>query len=147
MDDVLLQVPAELEQLEHIQSFAAERATLAGLAPSALGKLALALEEVFVNICHYAYPDRSGSVDLHTWTENGEFVIEIADTGMPFDGLALPDPDTSAELDDREIGGLGWFLIRQLVTAADYRREGDRNLLRLRLSIDPEETPNAAKDA
>ena len=93
--------------------------------------LLVAVEEAFVNICHYAYSSSQGEVSLACKMTGGEFVVEIADTGSPFDILSLPAPDTTADIMDRQIGGLGVFFIRKLTDEASYRREDDKNILRM----------------
>ena len=91
----------------------------------------LALEEAFVNICHHAYIDGAGDIEISCQLENEAFVLEIADKGKSFDMLSLPAPDTTLDIEDRPIGGLGILLIRTLSNSADYRRDDDRNVLRM----------------
>ena len=59
--------------------------------------------------------------------------MEITDQGMPFDVLSLPDPDTTPDIMERKIGGLGVYFIRKLTDEVSYRREDGRNILRLLL--------------
>jgi serine/threonine-protein kinase RsbW len=137
MDDDPLSLPAVVDSLEWAQDFLARRAHEAGLEQVLADRLALALEEVFVNICHYAYPDAAlGAVELRSWSDSARFILEIVDHGRPFDGLSLPDPDTSAGLEERAVGGLGWFLARQVVSELHYRREDERNIVRLVMRLD-----------
>ena len=91
----------------------------------------LALEEAFVNICSYAYPGGTGDVETSCEYREGVFVLELTDTGTEFDILSRPLPDTSAGIDEREVGGLGIHFIRLLAEGVSYRRDGDRNTLRL----------------
>ena len=93
--------------------------------------LLVAVEEAFVNICHYAYPTGQGEVALSCKMAGGEFAVEIADAGSPFDILSLPAPDTTADIMDRQIGGLGVFFIRKLTDEVSYRRENNLNILRM----------------
>ncbi len=58
-------------------------------------------------------------------------IVEISDDAPAFDPLQVPEPDTSANLDDREIGGLGIFLIRKVTDSATYRYEKAKNILTL----------------
>ena len=94
-------------------------------------KVQLVLEEAFVNICHYAYPDAIGEIVLECTLDGETFVLEVIDRGIPFDMLSLPSPDTSLSIEDRPIGGLGIHLIREVATSATYRREDEQNRLRL----------------
>ena len=61
--------------------------------------------------------------------KDGTLSMEIADNGIAFDPLQLPAPDLHAEIDDRPIGGLGIFLVRELMDSVTYRRDGDWNRL------------------
>jgi anti-sigma regulatory factor (Ser/Thr protein kinase) len=92
----------------------------------------LAVEEALVNICHYAYRNKAGNVEVHCARDGvHRFRIELIDAGEPFNILTLPPPNLTANLDQRPIGGLGVMLIRSLVDHVVYRREGDRNILQL----------------
>jgi anti-sigma regulatory factor (Ser/Thr protein kinase) len=63
--------------------------------------------------------------------ETQQWVIEFIDTGKPFNLLSLPSPDLTVDLEHRQIGGLGVPLIRAMVDTLTYRRDSDRNILRL----------------
>jgi len=58
-----------------------------------------------------------------------KFVIEIRDKGIPFDSLSHPDPDITADIGNRETGGLGIFLIKKVADEVRYSRNGDMNVL------------------
>jgi anti-sigma regulatory factor (Ser/Thr protein kinase) len=126
-----LQCAATLEQLARVTEFVEEWADRFDLAAKKkLGAL-IAVEEAFVNICSYAYPEGAGEVELACTAEGEALVLEIADAGRPFDVLSLPDPDTTSGIMDREIGGLGVHFIRKLTDEVSYRRENGRNILRM----------------
>jgi anti-sigma regulatory factor (Ser/Thr protein kinase) len=122
---------AEVENLPAVTSFVEACAERRGLRSQAKFGLLLALEEAFVNICHYAYPEHSGTADITCETDGDLFVLEIADHGHPFDVLSLPEPDITADLMHRKVGGLGVHFIRTVSNSVSYRREDDRNVLRM----------------
>lgn len=125
-------LPARLDQLPAAQEFLRSWAERAGLDARRAARLALALEEVFVNVCRYAYPpDQPGEVELRVTADPQRFVLDVLDAGPPFDPDSLPTPDLAAPLDQRPIGGLGWFLVRQMVDELICRREQGRNLVSL----------------
>jgi anti-sigma regulatory factor (Ser/Thr protein kinase) len=70
-------------------------------------------------------------VEVNCRADHDHFLIEIVDSGIPFDMTSLPDPDLAANVDDREIGGLGIFLIKKMVDEVKYGREAGRNILSL----------------
>lgn len=125
-------LPATIEHLSEAQTFLKSAAEQAGLDPRLNGRLELALEELFVNICHYAYPTgEPGEIELRIASDAERFVLEVLDDGQPFDPETLPEPDLTAPLEQRAVGGLGWFLIRRMVTELSCRRERGRNLVSL----------------
>ncbi len=91
----------------------------------------VAMEEVFVNIAHYAYPDGEGkakiSVAVDGETNIATFVV--SDNGIPFDPLAKADPDITLSADEREVGGLGIFIIKKTMDSVSYVRENGENRL------------------
>lgn len=131
MKNEILTCKARIENLDTVVAFVEETADQFNLETPKKFGLLIAIEEAFVNVCHYAYPQAEGDVSISCGNDNGAFVLEIIDSGEPFDVLSLPEPDTTSDLLDREIGGLGVFFIRKLTNDVSYRREGGQNILRL----------------
>ncbi|WP_415035664.1 ATP-binding protein [Azonexus sp.] len=128
-----LTLAAELVNLEPLQEHLAACARVYGLAERRIGLLTMAFEEIFVNICHYAYPAGSGPVTLICRVADGQFVVEVIDEGIAFDAASLAEPDLTAALEERKIGGLGWFLVRQIADRLECFRQEGRNVVRLSL--------------
>jgi anti-sigma regulatory factor (Ser/Thr protein kinase) len=126
-----LVIAAKVENLPLLNEFLERKALEAGMSATRRHRLMLALEEAFVNVCQYAYPGGEGDVWLNCTVECGAFVIELVDFGELFDLLSLPDPDLEVNLEQRKIGGLGVYCIRNLVDEVKTRREGNRNILRM----------------
>jgi len=125
-------LPARLDAAAQGVAFVVACATAAGLPPGRVAKIELAVEEALVNICRYAYGEGAGEIHIRCrCDESGQFLIELVDTGRPFNILAQPEPDLTADLEQRPVGGLGVLLIRSLVDQVTYRREADRNILQL----------------
>jgi anti-sigma regulatory factor (Ser/Thr protein kinase) len=120
-----------VENLTDVTEFVEGCADRFGLEVNKKFGLLIAVEEAFVNICRYAYPDGEGEVEFICGVERDAFVLEIADKGGQFDVLSLPDPDTTLEIMDREVGGLGVYFIRKLTDDVSYRWENCRNVLRI----------------
>jgi anti-sigma regulatory factor (Ser/Thr protein kinase) len=127
--------PAQQEFLPQGVAFVAAYASAAGLPPARVMALEIAVEEALTNICQYAYTKPLGVVEVHCYhDESQQLCIALIDTGKPFNILALPAPDFTADVDGRLVGGLGVHLLRALVDEVTYRREGDRNVLQLIVS-------------
>jgi serine/threonine-protein kinase RsbW len=125
-----MKLRADLENLEKTRTFVSEYARSRHFSAARVSEIELALEEAFANICNYAYAGQPGEIEVNCSTEDGGMVIEIIDSGAAFDITAVDDPDITADVSERESGGLGIFLIRKLMDNVVYRREGGKNILR-----------------
>ncbi|MFZ2756493.1 MAG: SpoIIE family protein phosphatase [Atopobiaceae bacterium] len=126
-----LDVDANIDELDHVQGFVEAVAEKGGAGPKALNQIALVVEEVFVNIAHYAYGGELGPCSIECTCKDGLLVIRFADKGIAYDPLAREDPDITLSAEDRQIGGLGIFLTKTLMDTASYERAGDENVLTL----------------
>ena len=126
-----MKAPAKLENLEKLQTFITDFAGNQGFSDKRIMEIELACEEALVNIFNYAYPDeKQGDVEINCKVDHkGDCIIELVDTGQPFDLKALPDPDVNEDIDERRIGGLGSVLIKKFVDDIKYRREQNKNFL------------------
>ena len=97
-------------------------------------KIAIAVEEIFVNIAHYAYNPETGSVIIRIAVDD-EAVIEFEDTGIAYNPLEKEDPDITASAAEREVGGLGIFMTKQLMDSVLYKREAGKNILTVKKHI------------
>jgi len=127
-------LPAKLDSLYESMDFVASCARQSGFGDKKISVIELALEEILVNIYNYAYKDMNldGTVEITCHlADQQSFVIRIIDSGVPFDILTAKEPDITAEIDDRQIGGLGIFLVKQLMDDVQYKRDGGKNILTL----------------
>ena len=93
----------------------------------------VAVEELYVNIAHYAYAPATGPAEMRVETEPERVVaISFIDWGVPFNPLARPDPDVTLSAEERQIGGLGIYMVKKSMDDMTYRREEDRNMLMIR---------------
>jgi serine/threonine-protein kinase RsbW len=91
----------------------------------------LAVEEAITNIITHGYPPGQGEIGIRCRATPRYIEIRIEDSAVPFDPLSLPEPDLSGNVEDRKIGGLGVFLIRQVMDGISYRRKNGKNILKL----------------
>ena len=92
--------------------------------------IVLIVDEVISNVINYAYPDQQEhEFSLEMMKHNERVYIRIIDGGIPFDPLTKNDPDTLSDLEERQVGGLGIFLVRQLSDYVEYSRVDDKNHL------------------
>ena len=93
--------------------------------------ICVAIEEVFVNVAHYAYGDGEGDMVLGIGFDESsrDITFRMADKGIPFDPLKKPDPDITLSADEREIGGLGIFITKKTMDSVTYAYENGENIL------------------
>ena len=93
--------------------------------------ICVAIEEVFVNVAHYAYRDGEGDMTLGIGfdAETREITFRMTDKGTPFNPLEKPDPDITLSAEDREIGGLGIFITKKTMNTVTYAYENGENIL------------------
>ena len=93
--------------------------------------LTVAVEEMFINIAHYAYPGSDGDMKLLIDAKPGEIFIRFTDSGIPFDPTAKPDPDVTLSVEERKIGGLGIYMAKRAVDSMKYEYKNGQNILSL----------------
>ena len=94
----------------------------------------IAVEEIFVNIAHYAYAPEIGNAKVRVEVEEEPLTVMITfiDQGMPYDPLARQDPDLTLPAEERDIGGLGVFLTKKMMDDVSYEYKDGSNVLRLK---------------
>lgn len=129
LDDVIEFVDKELE----------------GCACSAktLTKINVAVEELFVNIAHYAYGDETGlaTIRVELSEDRNAVMITFIDSGKPYDPLAKPDPDTTLSVEERQIGGLGIFMVKKSMDDVTYEYKDGKNILTIKKYLMSDKQP------
>ena len=92
-------------------------------------QIEIAVEEIFINIARYAYPDGKGKVEIILNKNNDRFEMTFRDSGIPYNPLEKPDPDTTLSAAQRQIGGLGIFLVKKIMDDVTYEYRDGHNVL------------------
>ena len=97
----------------------------------------VAIEELFVNVAHYAYGEGEGEMTLAIGLDEVSRTVtfRMTDRGIPFDPLKKPDPDITLSAEEREIGGLGIFIAKKTMDTLTYVYEGGENVLTMTKKI------------
>ena len=98
----------------------------------------MALEEIFINIAHYAYhPGQAGTATIRCCVGGDplQVTIQFLDNGKPFNPLAKEDTDITLSAEERGIGGLGILMVKKSMDAVDYAYENGSNVLTIKKSI------------
>ena len=123
--------PAKTEAWPAVLDFASQLLKNYVRSPKLHTQMCVALEEVFVNVAHYAYGEGEGEVTLAMGfhEEDHSILFRMWDTGMPFDPLQRPDPELTLSIEERQLGGLGIFLVKQIMDTVTYTYEDGKNIL------------------
>lgn len=122
----------EIPEISKLALFIDELGEELGLSPELVFNLNLVLEEAVSNIILYAYPKgEHESISLTAKKTENQLLFVLTDTGKEFDPTLMPDADVNLAAEDRQIGGLGIFLIRQIMNQVEYQRIDGRNVLTL----------------
>jgi serine/threonine-protein kinase RsbW len=134
----ILEVDSRTELLGDMRRFVTDAAREAGFGDADVGSIELAIDEACTNIIKHAYRyDPNGRIEIRTVTIRGNthpnrFVIEILDSGIPFDAHQYTAPDMGEYFRKLRHGGLGIVLIRKLMDEVEYDiHPGRRNTIRL----------------
>lgn len=134
-----LTLPNDIETIPQLNEFIDNIAEEAGLDMSFTMSLNLALEEAVVNVMTYAYPKgTAGTVDIDIKTNGEQLTCVLSDSGTPFDPTQTPDADTTLSAEERPIGGLGIFLVRQIMDDISYQYVDNKNVLTLTKTLNNE---------
>lgn len=129
IDLILKNDTSDLGRLNEVfNAFAAEHA----VPTKARQQCLMAFDDLVTNIVHYAYDDEDEhQIDVTVELRAEALHIRIRDDGRPFDPFSQEDADTTLDLDERDIGGLGIHLVRSFMDASEYQREDGHNVVRL----------------
>ncbi|MCU0573428.1 MAG: ATP-binding protein [Syntrophobacteraceae bacterium] len=125
-----MELKADMESLDALVDFVLGEIRGSNPPPDLAQDIRLVLEEVFTNIVFHAYPGSRGSVHVACHNrDKGRLYVEFRDTGIPFDPTKFMPSDLNRDFAEREIGGLGIHLVRQLAGKIQYERMGEWNVL------------------
>ena len=132
-----LTIEAKTENLDAVLSFLEESLEKADCPVKAQMQLAVAAEEIFVNIAHYAYAPEIGSATVQLEVSESPITVTITftDGGRPFDPTKKVDPDVTLPAETRDIGGLGIFITKKLMDDVKYEYRDGKNVLTLKKQI------------
>ena len=140
MEDVRLSrnltLPNDINTIPQLNEYIDSVCEDMGLDMATSMSLNLALEEAVVNVMNYAYPKGSkGDVDIRALCDGAQMKFVLIDSGTPFDPTKHQTPDVQLPADERAIGGLGIFLVTQIMDNVSYERRNEKNILKLTKNI------------
>ena len=130
-----LTTEADIQKLDEVLDFIDGYLEQWNCPLKALHQINIAAEEIFVNIAHYAYGDSTGEAKISIG-KTGEFAeIIFTDSGMPYDPLAKPDPDITLPAEERDVGGLGIYMVKKSMDEVSYEYKDGCNVFTMRKLI------------
>lgn len=128
---VELTLEATVSNLEKVLSFVDAELEKLDCPMKAQMQIDVAVEELFVNIAHYAYTPEIGkaTIQFEAVPESGMVAITFLDRGIPYDPLAKPDPNVTLSAEERQIGGLGIYMVKKSMDGMTYEYRDGQNVL------------------
>ncbi len=127
-----LTLPADVTLLPQVLDFMTQGLEALSCPPNLQISILIGVEEIFVNIAHYAYPPEDGIATIEFSHDNATpptITCTFRDNGIPYNPLERATPDISLSIEDRPIGGLGIFMVQLMADTIHYRHENGENIL------------------
>ena len=98
-------------------------------------KLDMCAEEIYANITFYAYPEKSGLIEAILTKSEDKITFEFIDNGIAYNPIKKPDPNINLPPEERPLGGLGIYMVKEMADNLFYKREDNKNILTLVFKI------------
>ena len=132
-----LELKAEVENLPKVLDFVDEELDSADCPMKIKMQIDIAVEEIFVNIANYAYSPEIGTATVRVEVMGDPPAVDITfiDNGIPYDPLAKSDPDVTLSAEERQIGGLGIFMVKKSMDDVSYQYQDGHNILTIKKGL------------
>jgi len=132
-----LNIAATVENIETVTDFVNEQLEAYDCPMKAQMQIDIAIDELFGNIAHYAYNPEIGqaTVRVEVVEDPLSVVITFIDNGVPYDPLAKADPDTTLSAEERDIGGLGIYMVKKSMDEIAYEYKDGHNILKIKKNL------------
>ena len=132
-----LTIEAKTSNIEAVTDFVNEQLEALDCPMKAQMQIDIAIDELFSNIAHYAYNPEIGkaTVRVEVTEDPLAVVITFIDNGVPYDPLAKEDPDTTLSAEEREIGGLGIYMVKKSMDDITYEYKDGQNILKIKKNL------------
>ena len=132
-----LTVEAKIENIEAVTDFVNEQLEALDCPMKAQMQIDIAIDELFGNIAHYAYNPEIGKATVRVEVIEDPLAVTITfiDNGIPYDPLAKSDPDTTLSAEERDIGGLGIYMVKKSMDDITYEYKDGQNILAIKKNL------------
>ena len=125
-----------MESVAQVSSFLEAQLEKMEIPTKTANRLMIAMDEIYSNIVRYS---GAKNAQVRCTAEEGQLILTFRDDGKPYNPLEAEEPDIAASVEDREIGGLGIFMVRKLMDSVDYMYKDGHNVLTLTLATEETE--------
>lgn len=119
-------IEAKTENMDIVQNFI--NSHIQDCPPKIQHQIAIAVDEIFSNIANYAYQPGTGDSVVRIKADC-DITIEFEDSGVAYNPLSAPEPDVTLSTEERDIGGVGIFMVKKIMDSMEYHRRGNKNIL------------------
>ena len=132
-----LTIAATVENIETVTDFVNEQLEALDCPIKAQMQIDIAIDELFGNIAHYAYNPEIGKATVRVEVIEDPLAVTITfiDNGVPYDPLAKADPDTTLSAEERDIGGLGIYMVKKSMDNITYEYKDGQNILKIKKKL------------
>ena len=132
-----LTIAATVENIETVTDFVNEQLEALDCPIKAQMQIDIAIDELFGNIAHYAYNPEIGKATVRVEVIEDPLAVTITfiDNGVPYDPLAKADPDTTLSAEERDIGGLGIYMVKKSMDDITYEYKDGQNILKIKKNL------------
>ena len=132
-----LNIAAIVENIETVTDFVNEQLESLDCPMKAQMQIDIAIDELFGNIAHYAYNPEIGKATVRVEVIEDPLAVTITfiDNGVPYDPLAKADPDTTLSAEERDIGGLGIYMVKKSMDEIAYEYKDGQNILKIKKKL------------
>ena len=130
-DNFISVIPDEKSRIG-VGAFADSLSSKLEIVPKIANKINIVFDEIYTNIVSYS---KATNATISYSIENGMLCLSFADNGIKYNPLESAEPDTTLSAEDREIGGLGLFMVKKMTKSMEYEYKDDKNILTLVISL------------
>lgn len=132
-----LNIEAKLDNMSMVLDFVNQHLERLDCPMKAQMQIEVAVEELYVNIAHYAYNPEVGSATIRVEVQEDPLavIITFIDNGIPYDPLKKEDPDVTLSAEERQIGGLGIYMVKKSMDDISYEYKDGQNILKIKKNI------------
>ena len=132
-----LNITATIENIETVTAFVNEQLEAYDCPMKAQMQIDIAIDELFGNIAHYAYNPEVGNATVRVEVVEDPLavIITFIDNGIPYDPLAKKDPNIKLSAEERQIGGLGIYMVKKTMDDITYEYKDGQNILKIKKNL------------